>query len=197
MVDRPVIFSGAMVLALLADRKTQTRRIPRAAITAKLEQAGDKLLARYPHQKGTGWEIGDILWVREAITRSGALVQYCADGHTTRLMWPDKWKNDPQPAMFMPRAFSRLTLTVTDVRVQRLGEISEDDAVDEGIEPIASRPTGEGHYRVMIGEKWNYEDSAVRLFMMLWNSLHGAAADFANPWICALTFTVARHNIDA
>ena len=94
-----------------------------------------------------------------------------------------------RPSIHMPRWASRLTLTVTDVRVQRLQEISEEDARAEGAYPC------EGG--------WSYGGSPLAgttargAFYCLWNSLHGPDAWSANPWVCALTFTVDRRNIDA
>ena len=85
----------------------------------------------------------------------------------------------------MPRWASRLTLTVTDVRVQRVQDISEGDIAAEG---IARGFSGGPH-----GEEGLYED-----FADLWDSLNaprGYGWD-ANPWVAAYTFTVQRQNID-
>jgi hypothetical protein len=84
----------------------------------------------------------------------------------------------------MPRWASRLTLIVTDVRVQRLQDISEEDARAEGIF------TPEIGY-VNLGKK-----APVIQYAMLWNSLHGPDAWDANPWVSAITFTVHHGNID-
>ena len=81
-------------------------------------------------------------------------------------------------ALFMPRWASRLTLTVTDVRVERLQDISEADAVAEGVE------TGLG------------ADGPVAEYETLWSHIHGPDAWDENPWVCALTFEVRRGNID-
>lgn len=87
------------------------------------------------------------------------------------------------PSIHMPRWASRLTLTVTEVRVHRLQDISEADAVAEGGDAVQARMYPElGTCR-----HW-YQD--------LWNSLHGPDAWDANPWVVALTFTVERGNID-
>lgn len=80
----------------------------------------------------------------------------------------------------MPRWASRLTLIVTDVRVQRLQDISRGDAMGEGC-PFQNMADG---------------DDPREWFRALWNSLHGPDAWDANPWVCALTFTVHRCNID-
>jgi hypothetical protein len=111
-------------------------------------------------------------------------IQYEADGAR------DNWIADPQTfgskpgryrhARFMPRWASRLTLTVTEVRVQRLQEISRGDAMAEGC-PHANMAEGPDP------REW---------FRDLWNSLHGPDAWAANPWVAAMSFTVHRCNID-
>lgn len=84
---------------------------------------------------------------------------------------------------FMPRELSRLWLNVTDVRVQRLQDISAADAMAEGIDSAAIAHFGD----------------PVRAYAALWNSLHGAENEQsweANPWIVAISFGVNRGNID-
>lgn len=152
---------------------------------------------------------GDRLWVREAF-----IIGYDIDDEYGRpsgekkawyratdsnLTWfdPDTEStldNPPwRPSIHMPRWASRLTLTVTDVRVQRLQEISEDDAKAEGIEGddygswicYAHEPKGETH--------WADPRESYRT---LWDSIHGPDAWAANPWVCAMTFAVHQCNID-
>jgi hypothetical protein len=102
-----------------------------------------------------------------------------------------------RPAIFMPRWASRITLTVTDVRIERLQDISRWDAIAEGLhrahEPALSQEQHVFH--------WTYPSSPMRgepvaVFTHLWNSLHGPDAWDANPWIMALTFDVHKCNID-
>ena len=187
MTDRNLIFSGPMVRALLEGRKTQDRRV-------------------YQYDDGR-WGIilhcavGDRIWARESW--SGDYVfrdtppksrnSFVADGHPylreTIWYWADGSPEDgnyekPVNARLMPRWASRLTLTVTDVRVQRLQDISEEDARAEGIF------TPEIGY-VNLGKK-----APVIQYAMLWNSLHGPDAWDANPWVSAITFTVHHGNID-
>lgn len=103
---------------------------------------------------------------------------------------------------FMPRSFSRLTLTVTDVRVERLQAISEADAIAEGIEDV-TREVACGDPALRFWKRyrdggWNgYVDTAVGSYASLWTEINGPGAWEANPWVVAITFTVGHHNIDA
>lgn len=200
MSDRPILFSGPMVRALLEGRKTQTRRVlqPYDAVPHPfVAKAAPKNLiqARLPARLGgfvagpvfdPRFAVGDRLWVREAIEAwspngGGKYVRYAADGSTNFHPWPDHWKRDAVPAMHMPRRASRRTLVVTEVRVQRLWEITGADAVAEG---VRSRLPDNG--------------IAVSEFMDLWDSLN-AGRGFgwgANPWVVAVTFTAHKGNID-
>lgn len=183
MTDRPIIFSAPMVRALLDGRKTQTRRVlkplPRRTIffdpkTAVLDQFQEPPYAP-----------GDRLWVREAF--SYELLDVDRNGFMPPWYWADGNPESgdftrPKPSIHMPRWASRLTLLVTDVRVQRLQEITAEDVTAEGIpfEADALAP---------------YEWSVAR-FADLWNTIHGPDAWDANPWCAAISFTVHRCNID-
>lgn len=102
------------------------------------------------------------------------------------------------PSIHMPRWASRLTLTVTDVRVQRVQEISEDDARAEGIVEIRSQ-AGDGMRHFGVTQADSVWPTAARAFRNLWDSLHAEPGSrwVDNPWIYALTFTVEDGNIDA
>lgn len=180
MTDRPIIFSAPMVRALLEGRKSQTRRLLKPPY-GTLEYLRD----------GTWRPIcikffpGDRLYVREAFCpRLGypapiAKPHYRADDD--RPEWRGLWK----PSIHMPRWASRITLTVTEVRVQRLQEISEADARAEGVT--------QHRYGTARNPSWtDYKTS----FEWLWDSLHGPDAWAANPWVVAVSFTVDRRNID-
>lgn len=188
MSDKPIIFSAPMVRALLAGRKTQTRRV--------LKLQPDSLpngFVRLPYATG------DRLWVREAhyLTDDGdeAYAVYSADAadvasHLTEM--DDLKRRYPQydwsshlrlrPSIHMPRWASRLTLTVTDVRVQRLQEITLGDICAEGL--------AQGIYDFRPVQR------GFDAFEALWNSIHGPKAWAANPWVCAISFTVTTQNID-
>lgn len=95
-----------------------------------------------------------------------------------------------QPSIHMPRWASRLTLFVTDVRVERLQDISEADAIAEGADQYSSstklsrdfNPDWKGVYREGYAE--------------LWNEINGAGAWEGNPWVAVYTFSVVKQNID-
>lgn len=211
MSDRPIIFSAPMVLALLAGRKTQTRRLLKPGRFAK--QCGYEHL-RLDVLDGHLWwwdgvhdcvgasqpfpyAPGDRLWVREGFVTGFDIDDEMGRPIGNRKVWyratdagltwydPDTEStldNPPwKPSIFMPRRFSRLTLTVADVRVQRVQEISRGDAMDEGC-PFPNMATGQ---------------SPCEWFRDLWTGLHGPASWGANPWVVALTFTVQHGNIDA
>ena len=141
---------------------------------------------------------GDRLWVREACSaielEDGTdVIRYHADGSDILIKntmdAADRWsamshygnrRSAVVPSIHMPRWASRLTLTVTDVRVQRLQEISEADAKAEG----CGMRIGPAPFN-------NYRSG----FELLWDSLHGPDAWDANPWIAAISFDVKRGNI--
>jgi hypothetical protein len=170
MADKPILFSAPMVRALLAGNKTQTRR-----------------LGAQKHG------IGDRLWVREAWRchaeydaiaprdlPHGIDLQFVAD--SPLLPWDSRYRQ----AMHMPRWASRLTLTAADVRVQRLQDITDDDAMAEGVTPYAEGWATEGLH-------WG--PTAAQAYRWLWAGISGDQWD-ENPWVAAYTFTVARGNID-
>lgn len=101
-----------------------------------------------------------------------------------------------RPSIHMPRWASRLTLIITDVRVERLQDISEEDAIEEGIE-----------HKVIcgVGKTWKHyanADAPVgwndprQSYGSLWDSINGLGAWDANPWVTAYTFRVIQSNID-
>ena len=197
MSDLPKIFSAPMVNALLEGRKTQTRRVlnPQPAHdVAYVTLANGRWVASDAFGHGylvnVPYAVGDRLWVKEPIDKVSEPgdVFYRADyeaeygGSAKGLGW--------RSARYMPRWASRLTLTVTDVRVQRLHDISEADAVAEGIEPKWHAYTGYGKQADVLMSPY---DS----FASLWISIHNTNAWDANPWVVALTFTVEKRNIDA
>ena len=151
-------------------------------------------------------------WIRNTLATGAS---YMVPGCTREAALIDK-RAKVRPSVHMPRWASRLTLTVTDVRVQRLQEISEEDCIAEG---ATSRPNCSGAgYRdegwsmdwspVGTRSKWASADGILRerdvclasprlAFANLIDRINGAGSWAATPWIVALTFTVERRNIDA
>lgn len=218
MADRPILFSGAMIRAILAGRKTQTRRLfqlPKWAVPGTLEIDDDGpyacaeisgCLAKVP----TRINVGDRLWVREAWRCNGwatdvATIFYSAsegEGYTAMCEQFPVADKQPlritagwRPSIHMPRWASRLSLTVTDVRVERLQDISEQDAVAEGC--FKGKASGrvfasEGAMHLG-GEEWA---NARDWYADLWDSINDEDKWDANPWVAAYTFTVQHGNID-
>lgn len=229
MTERPILFSGPMVQALLAGTKKQTRRI-----------------LQPKHLSGTGWQMpnagadagaltanlarfcpygapGDRLWVRETWGYRGAAssnqepgimrvdIAYKADDAKRTIVRPgDDWSGIPKqremrpgeareaydrylsgyfkawkPSIHMPRWVSRLTLGVTEVRVQRLQDISEEDAKAEGVESWPGASALAATYGT------NHRSS----FVHLWDSINGERPGCSwekTPWVWVISFnTVA------
>lgn len=226
MTDRPILFSAPMVRALLDGTKAQTRRVLKPLTKPSLFDgtwSDDYVL----HAGNAEWRardirfaIGDRLWVRETwachcatndqkpseIDRDMWSVRYFADDHVRpaardgSLALLDQCKKK-RVAIFMPRWASRLTLTVTDVRVQRLQDISEEDAIAEGIlvgPPLSSMPESHGdiYHDGATDPIDGWTRNPVEAYQNLWTHINGPDAWDANPWVVAVSFTVHQCNID-
>lgn len=159
MKERPIIFSGPMVRAILEGRKTQTRRVVKNTGLYAVDAAihGPEVAARELIALATRCPFGapgDRLWVREAFhvmqsrhDGDTGSVLYHADGHGD---WIGKWT----PSIHMPRWASRITLEVMGVRVERLNEITPDDCRAEG-QPIGNNDMG---VRYGFGQQWEADN---------------------------------------
>lgn len=158
MTDRPILFSAEMVRAILDGRKTQTRRVIKPQPPAEAESVLRQLYSQDAPKNDGAWtwwagkpqkpitkplfcpygKPGDLLWVREtwAPLKSGN-VDFAADWSDMMQKYAGKWR----PSIHMPRWASRITLRITGVRVERLQDISEDDAWAEGATPTTEPPT--------------------------------------------------------
>lgn len=211
MVDRPILFSAPMVRALLAGRKTQTRRI-----ASFIVPAGEQYHVRNAHGGWYGpasrmpevapdyapYAVGDRLWVKETWRThkswdgekpSGIIpasrIRYEADGRDNC-----DQHGKVRVSIFMPRWASRITLTVTDVRVERLQDCCETDALAEGV--VEYEPTMEDPAEFSAFEGTDVFNNAVSAYRDLWNRINGAGAWEANPWVVAVSFDVRRGNVD-
>lgn len=190
MTDHPLIFSAPMIRALIDGRKTQTRRV--FVPPAPFDVGDDIEIHIATGEFRPKYAAGDRLWVREGWRthrdhdeinpgslldgKRCVLISYSNDADN------EDWLGRHRSSIHMPRWASRLTLTVTAVRVERLQDISEWDARAEGWPGNPEPPYGCHHPTL-----W---------YRLLWNDIHGDGARAANPWIVALTFSVAHTNID-
>jgi hypothetical protein len=190
--ERGILFSAPMVRALLAGTKTQTRRVVKPRDLAWMDEhqglrERDNAL-RCPHGKP-----GDRLWVRETFSDDRAETIYRADGGMPA-DWFDagsKWR----PSIFMPRALSRITLDIVGVRVERLQDISEADAIAEGCatEEVVSDYDGAvikvpAEIPHPSGVGWQGWDTALDWYADLWESINGPGSWDANPWVWVVEF---------
>ena len=189
----PVIFRAPMILALLAGRKSQTRRLAWDVFRYPLDD-WDK-----PWRKPTIWQkrldkfqAGERpwLWVKEThwgcdFRETGDLpiVVYEERHHGKHYDHPGNImvcanKFGHIPSIHMPKRASRLSLRVTDMRMERLQDISEEDAIAEGADPDSPL-------------------SAVSQFYDIWRDIHGHGAWAANPEVIVTEFGLRRKNIEA
>lgn len=191
--ERPIMFSGPMVRAILDGRKTMTRRAVNPQPREVRVQGGEWLADDGCILRCRYGMIADRLWVKETwqpFFKGGAI--YLADAGTARLnavneehakaTWP-KWKS----SLFMPRSSSRVTLEITGVRVERLQDISEEDAKAEGIYLHSHHGLFSADHRSLDGGG----RSAREGFAKLWDSINGKGAWRANPWVWAIRFARA------
>lgn len=214
MAIKPILFNTEMVRAILDGRKTCARRVielPENMDGVPVGKSGDSsnpLGFMYPGGiKRPPYQPGDILYVRETwcalpVNEAGhmrghSIYYYRADGDLRPEGWRGKWR----PSIRMPKEAARIWLKVTDVRVERLQEIDEDGAWDEGFKfkpPCLTRVSADGHTCVLDGpcmSSIKYCDMTIgELFgRELWNStikksdLDRYGWD-ANPWVWVIEF---------
>lgn len=212
MKERPILFSSAMAPRLLDGSKTQTRRLPRKQPIgrpwfwagdsvdpepmwfdgytrgeeprgAPTEDVNDPMRCRYG-------EPGDRLWVRETWAWPGEEGYiYRADQWSADMV--EKWKTDPnypqvkwKPSIFMPRWASRINLEIIGVKVERLQDISEEDAKAEGVGLfIPSDGTSEAAMKFARAGR-----PFAAAFCALWHQINGPESRDENLWVWCLEF---------
>jgi len=182
--------TGPNVLRILDRSKTQTRRITKYQAGGRIDRHGTAI----PNNPNYSNEInsalrrgvrvcpfgcpGDEIWVRETFRFSTKDDCACYEPCSCKVGVPiyratcgfEREDGDPpwKPSIFMPRSASRITLKLTSVRVERLQDISEEDAIAEGIK--------RGHL------------TAKAAFRELWESIKGHGSWDLNPWVWVLAF---------
>lgn len=211
MAERPIIFSGEMVRAILDGRKTQTRRVikpqpyevsNRGEIAASGNRMPGLIRLRQTDDCLSTWEDacpygrpGDRLWVRETwATVLDNLVMRSECDLAYRATDPD-WSNCDvfrwRPSIHMPRWACRLTLEITDVRVERLQDISEQDAEAEGAEPLTVDDATPDERELLDLPLMEDRNPYRNGFAVLWDSINGKrpGCDWqSNPFVWAVTF---------
>jgi hypothetical protein len=229
--ERPILFNAEMVRAVLAGRKTQTRRVNdlphfRPSNTKGYDwtwrgQAPVKSVRQQARHPGGCWQDvrhdrllslcpcgvpGDRLWVREAhaiVPRSA----YAMSDGVQQILRPDDshdaavfregWKLSPpsrwRPSIHMPRWASRILLEITDVRVERVQDISEEDVIAEGLYHhlnVVGHMKWYGRVRGDIRRTPNTFGCPQRAFADIWNSISAKPGQRwdDNPWVWAVTF---------
>lgn len=176
-----------MVRAILAGRKTQTRRVVNGAHGRCYLDRDHGCRTPSGRVKCPQGIPGDRLWVKETF-QTGDYAQNEPRGVVYRATDPD-WESTPEwkwkPAIFMPRLASRITLDLTSLRVQRLQDISEADAIAEGLYPNPKYPQAELYtWDDVQGNSTN----PCYAYQLLWESIHGANSWADNPWVWVETF---------
>ena len=166
---KPILFNTEMARAILEGRKTVTRRVGKPQPDERITAGGNTLellvAACVPYRPG------DILYVRETWTQDGDVYRYKAGFYDQNRKW--------RPSIHMPREAARIFLRVTDVRVERLQEITDEQAILEGFEAYHS---DSGYYEpATLGfvETW---DSTIKLAN---RAIYGWEA---NPWVWVIEF---------
>lgn len=199
MKERAILFSGETVRAILEGRKTQTRRIiPYKEHLGHWKGWTPERTDHWVRMNPYG-QIGDRLWVRETwATDFEKNILYRATDKPPSPMGPygakkivDGVPSIWRPSIFMPRWASRITLEITGVHVERLQDISEVDAIAEGIELVSgdyNRDDFTGCWRDYTGKQY-YWNSPIDSFHSAWDSINGKRASWkSNPWVWIVEF---------
>lgn len=211
MKERPILFSTEMVKAILEGRKTQTRRVLKTQLPfdsfeftsgigySAMTPKGYVEVRGYSNKDGKReyspfaikpkyGEFGDILWVRETFEFIGESgfndppenptdYLYKADSHEPVFKW--------SPSIYMPKEACRIKLKITEIRIERLLDISKEDAIAEG---ITGGYTDDGYtWTDYTNDEKTYEDPRSS-YMTLWDSINGKDSHRLNPWVWVISF---------
>ncbi|HAY3533755.1 TPA: hypothetical protein JRX32_000339 [Elizabethkingia anophelis] len=211
---KPILFSTPMVQAIDKDRKNQTRRIVKKKysntdIKLREDKYGTHLCeiqndvpASKKNEDGSTthhisffeykipkYKIGDILWVRETWMIAPNYENGLGEKYYYKASKCDQfikeWKGFWRPSIFMPREAARLFLEVTNVRAEKLQDISEKDAINEGI-LIIEHP--EAYYDYELKGKCGTFSTARGSFYSLWDSINKKHTVNYNPWVWVYNF---------
>jgi len=230
MRERPILFSGPMVRAILDGTKTQTRRVVKPQpVNVPVGAYCNPYNKNYEHftfwtsdNKMCNGQVGNVkntchwkcpygapgsrLWVREAwkvlafsgrnLDKENQIYEYTIGYRATKDLGPEDLSSQTilfksprkayrkpdawRPSIHMPREYSRILLEVVNVRVERLQDISEEDAKAEGATPSDALLTGEFSGLKRVAYRLEYKN--------LWNRINGPGSWDANPWVWVVEF---------
>ena len=215
MKERPILFNGAMVQAILEDRKTNTRREMKPQPDESGSNGG-KITGVRSSSLGWGFDAnyfgdnpkhvgqcpfgkpGDRLWVRES-WRTWSVwdempprelapcnaIKYSDDVTISTPLLQGEW-GKRRPGIFMPRWASRITLEIVSVRVERLNQISEEDAKAEGMIYHNGGEVGHSGWRPTTGFG-TVGPTPIHAFAWLWQSVYGPGS-FDDRWVWVVEF---------
>jgi len=223
MTEHPILFNAEMVRAVLDGRKTQTRRVMKPQ-PSNFPKEINPYNGDYEHF--TGWDglkmcngetgnikntchwscpygvPGDRLWVRETtaedVIGSQSHTRYVADNHGRAIEW--QHARPVCPSIFMRREASRILLEVTEVRVERVQDISEYDCREEGIQleqcPACGYTSKDAsiHLDHALCKGAGFPNDR-EVYKNLWDSINGEKPGRswnANPWVWAVNFKVVK-----
>jgi hypothetical protein len=205
MKQRPILFNTEMVQAILAGRKTQTRRVvkPQPELTESgfkwkgfyygIGSSDERTNRNFAHAACPHGKVGDVLWVRE--TCLWVMLDDAHDlleGSRDRNQWvyktdvgedwieyaKEKYGYKWKPSIHMPKDAARIWLRIKDVRVERLQDISGSDCGSEGMQVT-------GLTLSSIEVHW---DELKRQFKSLWQSINGEKSWNENPFVWVIEF---------
>jgi len=204
ITEHPILFSTEMVKANLEGRKTQTRRTKgldkypnsdwlniKSVNGTKIRAALSDLPNKYILLRSPYGQLGDLLYVREAMIRNNNSETYwpVADGYVKTAVYEKKI-----PSIHLPKTSSRIWSMIEDIRVERLVEISEEDAKAEGVfawveNRIKSQPIRYKVYSCSDNEPV-YARTAKLSFESLWGSINGEDSWRSNPWVWVIQYRI-------
>ena len=202
-IFKPILFNTEMVQAILAGRKTQTRRIIKSRDESGIFQVCKNFDGKVTSIESLDWDerncekdilskyqIDDILWVRETFQKLESVkhkeidflykadVEYHNYFNSDLVVW--------SPSIHMPKEAARIFLKVTNVRVERLQDISEEDAIAEGVE--LGDPNKGIIYRDYLRQKTFFLFARLS-FKSLWDSINAKKHPWeSNPWVWVYDF---------
>ncbi len=214
MSEKPILFSGPMVQAILDGRKTMTRRVVKRTSHTITEWERLKSAGMVVHQKDSlafgevscsiekcpYGKPGDLLWVRETWADFCPMWNGAWCGHGTqegiikehrpvyradgKEGWPNGEPGRWTPSIHMPRWASRLTLRIKSVRAEQLQDIAEEDIIAEGVTV--------DRVAVWINKPWHEMPTLHSAWYAFWDHINGARGYLAssNPWCWCIEFEV-------